>query len=417
MTKRAPRRPRAVATSLVLSIAGVAILAFPAVGLAAGGPLLDFSPASVGFAKTTVGAESPAQAVDVHNVGDATAAIDQVVVAGADSVDFKITGGNCGSLTPDQHCSLGVAFAPGSAGAKTATLAVKLKEAPEQTAQLEGEAVPAQLGFTPDAYDFGIQHVNRGESSAYLQLVNTGEAATQLNNMGVGGANPANFWVNGGDCSNGRWLQPGESCGTQVGFNPWDTVPYAAELQAHVNGATFSAALSGVGGRAALEPSSDPFDFGTVPVGSAGPVETIVLTNNGNMAGGFFIAVIAGGSVGSFQLIDEDCTGVPLDPGTTCTVRVRFAPQEIGPKAARLALFGDDDGGPMMMLRGKGVEPLPSAAAPGPAEPAGVTPDAPGRHRRFDRGAALSAGRARCRSVKPCRRSRALRPGTIVAGG
>lgn len=420
MSKLAPRAT-AAATSLVLSIAFVATLVFPTTGFAADEPLLSFSPAPVGFAKTTAGTESQAQMVDVHNVSGADLGIDQVVVEGADSGDFKVNAGGCGLLGLDQHCSLAVTFAPGSAGAKVATLSLKPKEAPEQTVQLEGEAVPAQLAFTPDSYDFGIQRVNRGEGSVSLQLSNVGEAATQLGGLGIGGPDHGNFWTNGGSCSGGHWLQPGETCNVQVGFNPWDTVSYEAELQAYVNGATFTASLAGFGGRAVVETGSNPVDFGAIPVGSAGPVTPIELTNNGNIATAFFIAVIAGGSVSSFQLIDEDCTMVPLGPTESCTAYVRFVPQVTGPRASRLALFGDDDGGAMVTLSGEGLPAIPGApagAAPAspaaaPAATASPTPSARRTKRRFARGATLGAGQARCHGLR-CRG--ALRAREAVAG-
>lgn len=386
----------------VLSISLLAATALPAVAHAAEDAALSFSPSPVGFATTTVGSESQSQTVDVHNTGAAAVAVDQIVVEGGDSGEFKLNGGNCGWIEPDQHCSVWASFAPGSQGAKVASLVVKPKEAPEQAVALTGEAVPAQLAFAPTSHDFGIQRVNRGDGSATLQLFNVGEAAAQLGSVGIGGANPGNFWTNGGDCWGGRWLAPGESCNVQVGFNPWQTVAYEAELQASAHGTTFAAPLTGFGGRAQVEPASNPVDLGSVAAGSAGPVETIVLTNDGNLPGSFFIAVVAGGSVGSFQLIDESCTAAPVEPGATCTVQIRFVPQESGPKTARLALFGEDDGGTMVMLTGEGLEPEPSPSGPGAAS--ALAPPPPlGRHRRFARGKSLYAGQARCHAHK-CRK-------------
>lgn len=421
------RDGRTAVTSLALSVAALAVLVLPATALA--DPLLGFAPAPVGFAKTTVGAESQSQAVDLHNVSGAAVAIDSVGFGGADAADFKFAGG-CGWLEADQHCTAWVSFAPGSTGAKTATLSVQLKEAPEQTLELSGEAVPAQLAFTPGSHDFGIQRVNRGEGSADFQLTNTGEALTQLGGTGIGGKDTNNFWTNGNDCWGGRWLAPGESCGVQVGFNPWDTVAYEAELQAYAYGATFTAALSGFGGRAQLLADSSPVEFGALPVGSASPVTPIVLTNHGNLPANVFIAVIAGGSIASFQLIDEDCTWGPVAPGESCTAEVRFTPQVTGPKTARLAFFGDDDGGAMAELSGEGLgvdSPFAGAGAAGTsagatsatgATSAAKAPGSPsrrGKSRRFGRNTTLTAGRAHCTTL--CQRGKALRKRALVAGG
>ncbi len=288
-----------------------------------------------------------------------------------------------------------------------------------------GEGPPPQLSFTPGSYDFGIQLVNRGEGSTDFQLTNVGTAETQLGGVGIGGKNPSNFWTNGGDCSPGRWLQPGESCNVGVGFNPWELAPYEAELQAYVAGATFTATLSGQGGRAIVEATETPAEFGAVAVGAPGVVYEIEFVNHGNAPGSFFIAVIASGSVGSFQLLDENCTGVPLLPEESCTAEVRFEPQGIGPKLARLALFGDDDGGAMVELSGEGLAaepPLAGAAATGVATGAASAAAAPAssspprtKRRRFGRNTSLATGRAHCTAL--CPRGKALRKRTAVAGG
>ena len=201
-----------------------------------------------------------------------------------------------------------------------------------------------------------------------------------------------------------------------MGFNPWETVAYEAELQVTAHGTSFGAPLSGFGGRAQVEPASNPVGLGSVAVGSAGPVETIVLTNRGNLPGSFFIAVVAGGSVGSFELIDESCTVAPVGPGDTCAIQVRFAPQAAGPKTARLALFGEDDGGTMVLLTGEGLEPAPVAAAQAMGSAARPPLPAASKRataRRFARGKPLLAGQARCHAVK-CRK--ALRGRKIVIG-
>jgi hypothetical protein len=353
-----PLAPYLALLALAATLLAAAVL--PAAGRAEEAPLLSFSPAPVEFAKTTAGTESPAREVDVYNAGPASVAIDQVLIGGPDQAAFKVTGSNCGPLGASQHCTVSVAFMPGGTGDKQATLNVQPTEAPAQTVQLLGTAVPAQLAFTPSAHDFGIQRTNENTSTGF-QLTNSGEAFLQVGSVGIGG-DKSNFWVDNSDCWNGRRLEPGESCGLQVTFNPWDAVGYAAELQASANGASATAALAGTGGRAMLEPDSQPVELGDVGVGAAGAVRTIVLTNTGNFPGGFFIAVIAGGDAGSFELLDESCTAAVVMPGATCVAHVRFKPQSAGPKLARLALFGDGDGGTMVLLNGNGVSPAVTLA-------------------------------------------------------
>jgi hypothetical protein len=240
----------------------------------------------------------------------------------------------------------------------------------------EGEPPAPQLAFEPGSYDFGLRQVNNGNDQTTMQLRNVGEApapvyALQL----IGGSNA--FWLGQSDCY-GRTLNPNESCNVQVNFGPYDAVPFSAQLRAESEGGTsFTAALSGEGGRARIGTAVDPTNFGSVAVGSAGVTKAIDVTNTGNYPGGAFIAVIAGGAVGSFQLLDENCTGIPLMPGATCNLVVRFQPLSTGAKTARLGLFGDSDGGAQITLTGVGLDPEPevegpasgeTSAAPGPGQ-------------------------------------------------
>ena len=395
----------------IASLLVLLALAVPASALAAedppAGSTFGFAPSPVEFAKTTTGSESQAVTVDVENAGPEGSEVSKVSVEGADSADFKVTGSSCGWLEATAHCSVWVVFAPGSDGVKSTTLVVERKEQPSQSVGLSGTAVPVQLAFTPGSYDFGVQRTNQG-GSTYLQLGNQGEAAVQLGNVGMGGRDTGNFWISNNECWNGRWLQPGESCSIQVYFNPWDMTAYEAQLQASAYGTTASADITGTGGRTVLEAEANPFDLGSAAVGSSGPLRTITLTNNGNYPGGFFIAVIAGGDVASFQLVDESCTAAPVAPGATCTAHVRFTPQSTGPRTARLALFGESDGGTMVGLTGVGTPAEPAAAADeGHGTAPRAKPDSKARKRQGRRirrgksmgGATLRDGRVASRVI------------------
>jgi len=416
MTKLARWGHGAAASILVPSLALLALSLlllgfafFPANGAAAPpeGAEAEIVVASVSFPKTTAGTESPAQQVDVRNDGDAGTWVEKTMIDGPDSGAFKVVNTNCNTLEPTAHCSIEIAFMPGDVATKEATLRLQMGDGSEASTPLVATAVPVQLAFTPGSHDFGLAQVNQGDSSAGFQLTNTGEAPAQVGGIGIGGEFEY-FWTSGQDCQGGRWLQPGESCFVEAHFNPRDTRAYSAQVQAYSYGQTFSAALSGEGGRPVVEAAVNPFEFGAAPVGTVGEPQAIVVTNSGNLPGGFFIAIVAGGDVGSFQLLDESCTEEPLAPGASCVAHVRFAPQRTGPLAARLALFGEGEGGTMVKLRGEGLAALPPALGPamtstsgtasasgsGPAaaDPRAQPPRRRARHRRFARGATIGSG-------------------------
>lgn len=261
-----------------------------------------------------------------------------------------------------------------------------------------------QLSFNPGSYDFGLRQVNSSDQT-WLQLHNDGEAAAQVNSLEIAGPGSNAFWIDGGagDCF-GKNLQPNESCSVQVSFSPYDAIPFEAQLRANSErGTSFTASLSGEGGRSILAPVVDPTNFGAVPVGSAGLTKAIEVTNRGNYPGGAFIAVIAGGAIGSFHLLDENCTGVQLTPGASCTLLVNFQPLSTGVKTARLGLFGDQEGGGGVTLTGIGVEEVFTPSAGLPPDPSSVT-------RKSQRRPRARARFRRRESLRMHRRPRPHRP-------
>lgn len=253
--------------------------------------------------------------------------------------------------------------------------------APEgEPAPPEPPALP-QLAFEPGSYDFGLQRANSNTSQAYLQLRNNGAAVAPVYSLEVVGPGSSAFWIGQSNCF-GANLNPNETCSVQVNFNPNDGIAYDAQLRVgSESGTSFTADLSGEGGRAILGPAVDPNNFGATAVGSPGVTRAIEVTNRGNYPGGVFIAVIAGGAIGSFHLLDENCTGIPLSPGASCTLLVNFRPLSSGVKTARLGLFGDSDGGAQITLTGIGTEPE-GAAEPASSSAEGATVAAPRRRRR-----------------------------------
>lgn len=227
------------------------------------------------------------------------------------------------------------------------------------------EPEPPQLAFEPGSYDFGLQPVNNN-SQANFQLRNTGSEEAHVDSVGISPPGDESFWTNT-NCP-GMTLRPNETCSVQVYFSPRNATDYAVQLRANVGPYSFTADLTGTGGQAILAPAFNPTDFGVAAVGSAGVTHEIRVSNVGNLPGGAFIAVIAGGAVGSFQLLDENCTGHELAPAATCTLQVRFRPLSEGVKTATLGLFGDQDGGTQIVLTGVGTAPEPASSPPsGPA--------------------------------------------------
>ena len=224
---------------------------------------------------------------------------------------------------------------------------------------------PPEFSFAPAEYDFGLQPVYNS-SQATLQLRNEGAEQAWIESVNVVGPGSGTFWIGNSDCWSGP-VEPGAACSLEVSFSPNEPVAYEAQVRATVAGADFYADLSGEGASPNFVPDANPVDFGVATVGAEGNTREITVTNEGNWPGGVFIAVISGGAVASYQLLDENCTNRALFPADTCTVQVRFQPIAEGVKKATLSLFGESDGGAQVTLTGTGAAPDPVSAPDPPA--------------------------------------------------
>lgn len=267
------------------------------------------------------------------------------------------------------------------------------------------------LSFDPGGYDFGLQPVHDGNAQTSFQLRNDGGEGVVVESLSIDGPDSGAFWLGGGDCWS-RWLEPGESCSVQVSFGPWEPREFSAQLRATALSQQFAADLTGSGAMALLVPDSNPVDFGAAAVGSAGVTREVEIENVGNWPGAFFIAVISGGAVGSYQLLDETCTNRLLGPGDACVAQVRFQPVSEGAKRATLSLFGDGDGGAQILLTGIGSAPSPPPAplpSQGAAAVATGSSAAAAAKRKLAKKRKAHRRRNRLRRVENRRRARAAK--------
>jgi len=235
------------------------------------------------------------------------------------------------------------------------------------SAALAASPATPELRLDPVGYDFGLQPLYNTAQTTF-QLHNDGSEEAWIESIEFGGPDSGSFWSNS-SCWSGALL-PGGSCSIEVNFNPNEPRAYSAELRVKSAGVYFEAAIGGEGASPYFTSEPNPVDFGSAKVGDAGNTREIEVTNAGNWPGGVFIAVISGGAVASFQLIDENCTNRLIAPAETCTAQVRFRPVSEGVKKATLSLFGESDGGSQVVLTGVGAAPDPAPASPPESEPA-----------------------------------------------
>jgi hypothetical protein len=299
----------------------------------------------------------------VSNQGDVGVAIFGTSFEGPGSGSFGTNGSSCsGTLGVGMSCTIEVRFNPQAEGEQNAFLRISA-EGPGggPNVPLSGLGAAAQLRFEPESFDFGLTQTNEGGAQTRMVLRNVGPAPAQVGIETGGGAGA--FSIGESDCF-GTTLPIQGTCSVQVDFRPNGTGSYAGVLRANSAGATFDAELSGRGGAAIITASMNPLDFGSAAVGSRSEPQTVTIENSGDLPGGFFIAIISGGDSASFQMLEEDCTGIPIGPSGKCHAVIRFQPTGTGLRKATFSLFGDSEGAQQISLTGTGVDPGHPTASP-----------------------------------------------------
>ncbi|MBS1894636.1 MAG: choice-of-anchor D domain-containing protein [Actinobacteria bacterium] len=354
-----PQAGGARSATLEVAIEGQAAIEVPLSGT--GQTMRLTVPASTTFPTTTVGSAST-EKVALKNSSEAGVDVTEVKIEGADPGDFGIEGNNCvGFIGPGMSCELNVRFSPGASGVREALLRVVTDGTPaELTTELSGEGSAPELTFEPGGHDFGLSEVHSGGSRANFTLRNTGAASVPLSNLEITGPDAGEFWIPNSNCW-GSTLSPGSTCAVEVQFNANNEGSYSAAISIQAGGVGFVAPLTARAERPKVTASPAPLVFGPTPVGSR-QVKEVTLTNTGHLPVAFFISLVSGGDIGSFHLLEENCTsnvfaGQPriFEPGESCAAKVAFEPTVDGAKAATLSVFGGGEGALQVPVQGEAV--------------------------------------------------------------
>jgi hypothetical protein len=175
------------------------------------------APTTLDFGSQNVGSTSAAQAVTLTNSGLALLTISNISIEGANAGEFVLNSGCGASLAPSANCQISIAFAPGSAGALTVTLAIHDNSpGSPQTVGLTGSGTtpPASaVNLSPSSLTFSSQFVGTAGLPQTITLTNRGTAPLNITSVGT----TADF----GQLSTcGNSLTVGASCAIGVFFVP-----------------------------------------------------------------------------------------------------------------------------------------------------------------------------------------------------
>lgn len=303
------------------------------------------SPSSLSFAQTTVGQTSATQTVTVR--ASRTAALGNL--AASISGDFSRSGGTCGStLAASASCTITVAFAPTTAGARSGTLSIShdglTTAVPIALSGTGAAAAQPAISLNASAFDFGNQTVNTTSSARTLTVSNTGAAALNLSAITLGGASATDYAASGG-CAVGTPVAAGGSCNLSLRFTPSATGARSATLTLASDASNGSATVSLAGtGQATATPlarlSPASLAFGSVTVGSSSAPQAVTLTNSGSAA----LNITSIAASGAFTA--SHACGASLAEGASCAVSVVFTPTGAGAASGSLSVSSNASGSP-----------------------------------------------------------------------
>ena len=228
---------------------------------------LTITPSQLDFPATTVNYPGGQQQLQVQNTGDLPVSINNVFIDGSEGADFNQNNNCGGQLTSDQVCFVNVAFWPHGEGTRNATLHVSSDAAPEgrdRTADGNRGSAPAQLRAGElrlrAAADQQQQRPDELPASQHGRRPRPGQF-DRHRRAGAERLLDGEHRLLGPDPAAQRHLQRAG----QLRAEP--AIPYSAQLRAMVNGVSFTADLSGQGGRPVFTALPDPADFGSAARG------------------------------------------------------------------------------------------------------------------------------------------------------
>ena len=139
-----------------------------------------------------------------------------------------------------------------------------------------------------------------------------------------------------------------------------DTAPFE-EVDAGVDAMPDAGPDAPVEDPAQLATTQAPHDFGDVTEGETSGLLPVTIRNSGGSTSSAIAVALVGTDPAHFEIVPTgdatDCADATLEPDTTCTVQVRFAPQSAGARSAELEVSATDGGTVTVDLSGNGLSP------------------------------------------------------------
>lgn len=349
-------------------LACVAALSVAAPALA--GSALEVTPTQLAFGEAEVDAGGvPAQQLSFHNTGVVATNVKVVAITGTDAVDFKLSSDGCSGmqLEPTMSCEVQVTFAPGSGGAKNATLEL-IESNGSVEVPLSGAGLTGTLSL-PTSFELPLTVAGQNQTR-FFDVSETG-AASHIQSTQISGPDAGSFSIISDGCS-GATFYAGNTCGIGVEFHPSSPGTKSAQLviSGDAGNAPVVVSLTGTGAQGPrLSVDSVQALLGDVAVGSS-QAHTFTLTNTGDYPLGLQDFMVSGTPL-MFVLLSDNCSRHEIAPGASCSITVDFRPDTAGVKSASIILISESaDGITAIGLEGNGLLTASAPLTPAPGLPA-----------------------------------------------
>ncbi len=315
---------------------------------------LAFSPSSLNFPGTAVGATSAPLAINVTNNGATPVTVSGVT---SSTADFAATT-SCTTIAPAGTCAINVTFSPTSTGLKSSivTFTSSAAGSPNTFTMLgNGTSGPVSGTLTvPAQVAFGTQNVGASSSPSTVTLTNASGAAVTVSS--IASSAPGEFAVSANTCTT---VAAGGTCSFAVTFTPSATGARTASITVTSNG-TGSPQIVAASGTGASAPVQGQLTFpstlalGPHLIGTTSGPQTVTVTNSGGTA--VTISSITSSAPAEFAVSAPGCTTVA--PAGTCSIAVTFTPAAAGDRSAVVTVTSDGLGSPQSFTAtGIGVTP------------------------------------------------------------
>ncbi|MCB0298561.1 MAG: choice-of-anchor D domain-containing protein, partial [Calditrichaeota bacterium] len=164
-------------------------------GNGVGEPDIAAVPTQLDFGNVDLGQSSVLNSV-ISNVGLVDLNISSVVVSGANFTEFSIISSVSQVLAPGESDTLKIAFTPGSAGSKTASIVIASNDPDENPLNipLSGNAVTPGIVVNPQSLEFGNRFVNQ-QLTRTVTVLNSGSSNLNVSTSEISGTDPGSFAI------------------------------------------------------------------------------------------------------------------------------------------------------------------------------------------------------------------------------